>query len=162
MPVIRNPFTWVPLYFFLLLFMVLNYKWRGFAWMLGFLITFAIANHLSVEVIKPWVQRLRPCHDPIVEHFSRMVITCGGKFSFPSAHASNHFALAMFMFLTLSRYFGRWLWVVFLWAFIISYAQVYVGAHFPGDIVGGTCVGLLTGSVTAWIYNRFIRLSHSV
>jgi membrane-associated phospholipid phosphatase len=158
LPMIRNPFTWVPLYFFLLLFMTINYKWRGAGWCLFFFLTFSITDRVSAGLIKNWVQRLRPCHDPIISHIDRLLIPCGGLYSFPSSHASNHFGLAAFMFFTLSQYFGKWIYIVFFWAFIISYAQVYVGVHFPIDIFAGTILGMMAGFFTAKMYNRFIGL----
>ncbi|MCL6523215.1 MAG: phosphatase PAP2 family protein [Thermoflavifilum sp.] len=158
MPFIRNPFTWAPLYLFLLLFVCINFKWRGLVWILFFLISFAIADQLSVEVFKMFVQRLRPCHDPVVAPTDRLLISCGGQYGFPSAHATNHFALAMFMFLSFRRFTGKWLWIVFFWAFLISYAQVYVGVHFPGDIFAGILLGLLIGTVTGTIFVKFFPL----
>jgi len=158
MPFIRNPYTWSPLYFFLLLVVLIHFRWRGFWWIVFFLITFAIADQLSVEVFKMFVQRLRPCHDPIVAPTDRLLISCGGQYGFPSAHATNHFALAMFMFLSFRRYTGKWLVVVFAWAFLISYAQVYVGVHFSGDILAGMCLGSAIGLFTGYIFARFISL----
>ena len=158
MPFIRNPYTWSPLYFFLLLVVLIHFRWRGFWWIVFFLITFAIADQLSVEVFKMFVQRLRPCHDPIVAPTDRLLISCGGQYGFPSAHATNHFALAMFMFLSFRQYTGKWLVVVFAWAFLISYAQVYVGVHFSGDILAGMCLGSAIGLFTGYIFARFISL----
>lgn len=161
MPFVRNPYTWAPLYFFLLLVVLMRFRWRGLWWIAFFLLTFAIADQLSVEVFKMFVQRLRPCHDPVVAPTDHLLISCGGQYGFPSAHATNHFALAMFMFLSFRRYTGKWIFVVFAWAFLISYAQIYVGVHFPGDVLAGMLLGLLIGGFTGSIFVRFIPLQSS-
>jgi undecaprenyl-diphosphatase len=66
--------------------------------------------------------------------------------------------MAMFLFLTLHRYFKNWMFLAFLWAGIICYAQVYVGVHYPSDIAGGMVIGVLIGTITGLLFNKFFRL----
>lgn len=162
MPLVRNPYFWTPLYFFLLVFMILNFRWKGWWWVLFFLAAFGIGDHLAASVVKPWIHRLRPCNDPVVAPYVRMLVRCGSGFSFPSNHAVNHFAMATFMYVTMRKAFARWIGIVFLWAFIVAYAQVYVGVHYPVDITGGALLGILIGLVLAWIYNRKIGLQPEI
>lgn len=154
MPLLRNPFTWAPLYLFAVVFMLINFKWKGFWWICFFLITFAITDMVSSGLIKPMVGRLRPCHNPMLASVIRSVVSCGGAFSFPSSHASNHFGLAMFGFRTLSFIPYPWRWLLFIWALSISYAQVYVGVHFPIDIICGTLLGCIAGFITSQAFNK--------
>lgn len=158
LPFVRNPYLWAPLYLFLLLFMILNFNIKGLWWCLFFLATFGITDFVSSHLIKFWIQRLRPCNDPVVAHFTRLLAPCGSGFSFPSSHAANHFGLAMFMFFTLRKRFGNWVSIVFAWAFLISYSQIYVGLHFPVDVACGAFLGILAGWITSRVFNTRIGL----
>ncbi|GAA4313946.1 phosphatase PAP2 family protein [Compostibacter hankyongensis] len=157
-PFFRNPFFWAPLYLFLVLFMLINFRWRGWWWVLFFLLTFAVTDYTCGNIIKDLTLRMRPCNDPVMSQHTRSLVPCAGHHSFPSNHAANHFALAMFLFLTLRERFGRWMGLFFVWAFLVSYAQIYVGQHYPTDIVAGTALGLVIGTLTALFYNRRIGL----
>lgn len=159
LPFARNPYTWAPLYLFLLLFMVVNFKWKGVFWVLFFIATFGITDSISGQILKGMMERYRPCNDPFFSQFVRSLVPCAGRHSFPSNHAANHFALAMFMFLSLKRTLGKWMWVAFIWAFLVSYAQIYTGQHYPSDIIYGTAAGLVFGTITGTVFNRKIQLA---
>ena len=157
-PFLREPYTWAPLYLFLALFVLINFRLRGLWWCMIFIITFGISDQTSL-FIKQAVGRLRPCHDPAVASFARLMVPyCPGSGSFTSNHASNHFALAMFCFMTLQPFFGKYTWLFFVWAAAISYSQVYVGVHYPLDVVGGGVLGALIGWVCGGFFERRIRL----
>jgi undecaprenyl-diphosphatase len=154
MPFVRNQFTWAPLYLFLLIFMPWNFGRRGWLWCLGFLLCFAVADSVCGSLVKPWVQRVRPCNDPRFAGMVHLLVPRSSGWSFPSNHAANHFALGTFMAVTLHGRL-RWFWPFpITWAFLVAYAQVYVGVHWPGDvIVGGifgAAVGLLLGRLFSW------------
>jgi len=154
LPFLRNQYTWAPLYLFAAVFMALNFKWKGLRWMIMFLVTFAITDMVSSALIKPWVARLRPCADPLLADSIRSLVSCGGQYGFPSSHASNHFGLAMFAFQTLVFIPASWRWLLFFWAFAVSYAQIYVGVHFPIDTICGALFGCLVGKATSWLFNK--------
>ncbi len=158
-PFIREPFVWVPFYFFLVLFAVINFKGRGWLWVLFFLINVMLSDYVSSTLIKDNFIRLRPCHDPAIEGSVRFLVSyCPSSSSFTSSHAANHFAAAMFIFTTFKKAVSpKWAYL-FLWAFAISYAQVYVGVHFPFDVFCGAIVGLILGYIPAKIYNTKIGL----
>ena len=152
---LRNPYTWIPLYAFIV-FWLFRYH-RQYAWQIIFLslICFSITDLVSAKVLKPMFGRLRPCYNQDLVTFIRNLIPCGGKNSMPSSHASNHFGLAAFWFLAvriISR--RKWYWL-FFWALLIGYAQVYVGKHYPFDIVTGAGLGLLTGYLITIIFKRW-------
>lgn len=154
MPFLRNQWTWAPLYLFLLIFMPLNYKRKGWMWCVFFLLTFAISDYLSASVIKPYYLRLRPCNNPYIHDIVHLLVPCGSGYSFPSSHAANHFALGIFAAVTFGRRY-RWVWpAVILWALSVGYAQVYVGVHFPGDVLAGGALGAIAGMLTGYAYNR--------
>jgi membrane-associated phospholipid phosphatase len=154
MPFVRNQYFWVPLYLFLLAFVFTNFRAKALWWVLFFLATFALTDLISASVIKTLVERPRPCADPIASETVRMLIPCSYSYSFVSSHATNHFGMAMFMFMSMKQFSNRWIWLVFAWALIISFAQIYVGAHFPVDVLGGALLGSFIGHRTAIIFNK--------
>jgi len=79
---------------------------------------------------------------------------CGQNGSFTSSHAANHFGMAVFLFLTLRSIIGKWSGLIFIWAAMICYAQVYIGVHFPFDVAGGALLGFIIGSLTASVFNK--------
>lgn len=151
MPLLRNKYFWFPLYLFLIIFLVKKYGKNGILCIIFLLITFAIADSFSAALIKPWVERLRPCNEPGFNASIRSLVACGTGFSFPSSHAANHFAIAAFLSTVFARRWSPLYWLAYCWAFSIAFAQVYVGVHFPIDVtVGallGTGIGYLTGSI---------------
>lgn len=156
MSLLRNPDTWIPLYVFMAFWSVIRLK--NFTWLfvLCTLLMFAFTDSVTAFVLKPFFERLRPCAEPSLAGIVRVLDGCGGKYSFPSNHAANHFALATFWYGAIKKSTGKkwyWLWA---WAFLICYAQVYVGKHYPGDILAGTvfgiCAGLFTYRLFRWLF----------
>jgi membrane-associated phospholipid phosphatase len=154
MPVLREPTTWIPLYIFLFLFVVISFGKKGWWFVLYAIITVAITDSVSSRIFKPLVGRLRPCCDPDFSSNVRLLVGCGGNESFLSSHAANHFGLAMFIFITFRSFIGNWAYVFFIWAAAISYAQIYVGVHYPFDVLCGTILGCLVGWASANIFQQ--------
>jgi membrane-associated phospholipid phosphatase len=153
-PLLREKWLWLPLYMFLLGFMLFNYGTRGLIWAIVFVFSVGIADNVSSKLIKNSVERLRPCHNEDVAPMLDMKIPCGGKYSFTSSHAANHFTIAFFIFFTIGRTMRFVRWPFILWAAAVGFAQVYVGVHYPLDIVGGTIVGFLIGGLGAMFFNK--------
>jgi len=146
MPTIRNKKTWFPLY--ILLFIYLAYKYKFKAWIIVVLAiaSIGLADGISSHFLKPFVERLRPCNVPeLINAVVLRINHCSGGFSFPSSHAANHFALATFLGLALKQESKGFLSIGLIWAGIISFAQVYVGVHFPIDVFFGGLLGLVIG-----------------
>lgn len=158
MPVLRAKWTWLPLYVFLLAFMLMNFGRRGGLWVLFFIFTLALSDTVSSKAIKYEVKRPRPCQLEMVATQLHVLVPCGGGYSFTSSHASNHFAMATFLFFTLGRMIRRIRWPAMIWAASIAFAQVYVGVHYPVDVLAGGVLGALIGWGIAWYYNK--RLHH--
>jgi undecaprenyl-diphosphatase len=155
MPYLRNAFYWAPLYLFLLVFATLNFKGRGWWWVLLFLCTVSLTDMTSSKLIKEVFERLRPCQDPdFFEHVRLLVNRCSGGYSFTSSHAANHFGMATFFFITSRPLIKNWALLSFFWAAIVGYAQVYVGVHYPFDILGGAIVGVLFGLLMGVFFNK--------
>ncbi len=159
MPFIRNQFFWAPLYLFLLVFILYNFGVRGLAWCAGFLLCFALGDFISASLIKPFVQRTRPCNDPRLASLVQLIVPRSSGYSFPSSHAANHFAMGTYMILTLGRRIKRIWPIPLLWALAIAYAQVYVGVHFPFDVLFGGALGIAIGVFLAWLYHRRFTLA---
>lgn len=163
MLLLRQAYTWIPLYFFFLIFFYTNCKKYFFPIVLFTLVTFALSDFVSASILKPMIGRIRPCHDPSLQFTIRHLAACGGIFSMPSSHASNHFGLAAFWFLVIKKTLNRkwyWLWV---WAFIICYSQIYAGVHFPADIITGALLGTAIAYFTFFLFlQRVMKLNNSV
>ena len=155
LPLWRTPEFWTPLYLFLIVFMWINFRKAALWWMLYFVVTVSTMDLIGNKLIKQTVQRIRPCNDPSI--FPDLILRiphCGTGYSFISNHAANHFALAMFAFLTLGAVARKWRWLFFVWAFSIGWAQIYVGVHYPFDVLAGAFVGILMGGIMATLFNR--------
>jgi membrane-associated phospholipid phosphatase len=145
---VREAEFWIPFYLFLLIFMAINFGKKGWLWSLYLTMTVIISDTISSHLIKDrLVYRLRPCSNPYwADSIHFLANYCPSSSSFTSSHAFNHFAMAVFIYRTL-RPVSRWWALALLWAFVISYAQVYVGVHYPLDVV---CGGIL-GSMIGWL-----------
>lgn len=155
MPFMRYPLNWAPLYLFLGAFALLNYKGKGAWWILFFICTIALTDMTGNHLFKQNFERIRPCGDPDFFYNVRLLVNhCSTGYSFISNHAANHFGLAAFFFLTTKPLLKRWAWIAFAWAALIAYAQVYVGIHYPLDVLAGALLGLLLGTLTGTIFNK--------
>ena len=159
----REAAFWIPLYFFLLLFITINFKKKGYWWTLYLTIAVIISNFVSSNLIKENIFRYRPCQDPFLIGKVRVLANyCPSSSSFTSSHATNHFAIAMFLFLTLKEVVGKWIGLIFIWSALICYAQVYVGVHFPTDVLAGAIGGTIIGYIAARIFNSKIGLTQVI
>jgi undecaprenyl-diphosphatase len=155
MPILRNPYTWAPLYLFLIIFLIRNYKKKGIVMLVFFIMTFGIADSTSSSLIKPEVMRIRPCNDVLFKDQVKLRVRCGSGYSFPSSHATNHFALGMFLLVIFRKRWKPIIWLSLGWAASISFAQIYVGVHYPIDILMGALLGSIIGILTASIFLYF-------
>ncbi len=158
MPFLRNSIHWVPLYLFLFIFAVLNFKAKGLWWIVFFLVTVALTDMTGTNIFKHGFERIRPCNNPDMLAHLRLLVRCPSGYGFISNHAANHFSMAMFLFLTLRHLYKNWMLLAFLWAGSIGYAQVYVGIHYPSDIAGGMMLGIIYGTITSLLFNKFFGL----
>ena len=174
LPFLRDPLVWIPLYAFMAFyaFRVSGKAGGGsskaWAFILLSVLTFAVTDSVTAQVLKPLFGRLRPCHDPEIQPYLRALVDCGGLYSMPSNHAANHFGLAAFWYFSIRRMTGkkwRWLW---FWAAAVCYAQIYVGKHYPFDIAVGSLTGFLTGLGMSRVFlywenrqNRRLRFVHN-
>ncbi len=146
MPLLRDKYFWVPVYLFIASFLLINFRKQGLVIFLALALTVGLSDSINSQLLKKNVQRLRPCQVLEPAKDMHLLVPCGYGFSFPSTHAANHFAVAIFLSLTLGKLFRRIKIPLILWASSVAFAQVYVGVHYPLDIL----MGALFGSLVAW------------
>lgn len=155
LPLLRETKFWIPLYFFLLLFVLVNFGKKAIWWIFFAIITVIVTDFISSNVFKPFFARPRPCIDPEFAVNVRLLARyCGTNGSFTSSHAANFFGLAVFFFITFRHFAPKAAYLFFIWAAIVCYAQVYVGVHYPTDILGGAIFGIMVGWTSAKIYSK--------
>jgi len=153
---ISSTWIWVPLYIIFLYFLYKSYKLRSLVFILIFLAIGATVSDQLASVFKYGVARLRPCHDPTLEHHMR-IVKCGGQYGFYSAHASNTFFLASFLSILLKNKLKWFPYAIFVWALVVSYSRIYLGVHFPIDILVGAFVGTLLGVIFGVLSRKVIN-----
>jgi undecaprenyl-diphosphatase len=149
---------WIPLYGLLLWLVVKDYKRESWIVLAGILFTIAFADQFTSSFMKPFFGRLRPSHEPALEGIIHLVrnlggdVYIGGMYGFASAHAANTFGTATF-FVLLFKSRRPWIIALYAWAVLMTYTRIYMGVHYPGDILVGGTIGLLGG----WMGFRFCR-----
>lgn len=151
-----NKWSSIPLYILLL---ILAYRSLGLKKTLLLLVSVALLITVSDQLsnfFKIGVARLRPCYDPDLSGLIRLVkASCGGKYGYFSAHASNSFAIGVFFAHLFRKSYMFLAWILILWALVVSYSRIYVGVHFPLDVLSGA----LAGSFMGWLFYRLYMLT---
>ena len=160
--VFSNTVTWIPLYAFLLYLFIRDYGRDTWIFLLGVVLTIVLADQISSSLIKPVFERLRPSHDPTLKGMVHYVNDYhGGLYGFVSSHAANTFGTATFFFLLFRRK-RKGIFVLYSWALFVSFTRIYLGVHYPGDIVGGALVGVccayLCHFLTTRLYVQVVRM----
>jgi undecaprenyl-diphosphatase len=143
------------LFFSVLLFLKQGKKVGLF--LLFAILTIGLSDFTSSVLIKENIQRIRPCNDPVFKKQVFLRAPCGSGYSFTSSHATNHFALATFIILGLGTFIRKWRYLILFWAISIGFAQIYVGVHYPLDVLVGFLLGALIGGLGAFVYRKAIK-----
>lgn len=155
--IVTNKLTWIPLYLILILYLFKIYPWKQVLYILVIVTVLIAAADQLANIFKDGFERFRPCHTPDLQGDFRPVDCEGrGRFGFYSAHAANHMALAIYLGLILHNRLKFLLPILVIWAIMIGYSRIYVGVHFPGDVLVGYTIGLILGLIFHRIYLKFL------
>jgi undecaprenyl-diphosphatase len=145
--------VWLPLYLFLLYLSIKEYKKQTWVVLVGIGLTILLADQATSGLMKPFFERLRPSRDPSLEGLVHLVNGYkGGKYGFASGHAANTFGTATFFFLVF-RNKHTWIKWIFIWAALMTYTRIYLGVHYPGDILVGATIGCSMGWIGYRVYS---------
>jgi undecaprenyl-diphosphatase len=135
---------WVPLYLLILIYLGFKYRRKFLIILLFLIIAVTLSDQVSVQLFKNIFHRLRPCHEPSLQGLVHLFNgQCGGMYGFISSHATNCFNVAVFSSSLVGK---RWYTIFMLiWATVISYSRIYLGVHYPGDVICGAATGVLIG-----------------
>lgn len=156
--VISETNTWLPLYAVLIFLLSRSLKgWLLFWGILVVVLNLILTDQGSTWFFKEQFERLRPCHVEALETRMRLVkASCGGQFGFLSAHAANTFGMALLVGNFTRKRFPWLRSVLFVWAAIVAYSRIYIGVHYPLDVMAGAVYGLICGSLIYTIFQRLI------
>ena len=154
MVIISGKLTWIPLYAFLIYLLYKEYKLQVWKTILYLISTVIFADQVSSSILKPIFKRLRPCHVNAFQSWIHLPDGCGGLYGFCSSHSANAFAVAIgFFLITKNKPIGS---LLLVWATLIGYSRIYLGAHYPLDVI----MGAIVGGLGAWaLFQAYAKLT---
>jgi undecaprenyl-diphosphatase len=155
---LRDKATWYPAYAAIIGFLIWKFKSRSVFYIVGALLAVGLSDLISSHFLKELFGRPRPCQVAELADSLRVLVHCSPHFSLPSSHASNHFALSAFLVFSGAFPVKPIRYLLWFWALAVGLAQVYVGVHYPTDIIAGAAFGILLG----WLIAGLTGKSHSL
>ena len=158
---ITNKLSAIPLYFMLLYLLYKEFGLKKTAIAVLFVILLIALSDQTSNLFKFGFKRLRPCHDESIMPMVRLVKSrCGGMYSYFSAHASNAMAIAVFFSLLFKKNYKFLPVFLILWALLVAYSRIYIGVHFPADVLTGIFFGTMYACIFYKLYKLFLTKIH--
>jgi undecaprenyl-diphosphatase len=147
-----NEVTWIPLFVFIVLSVYRRFSAELALKILMYALLLLAANLFLTEIVKEAIGRIRPNNDRAMIHVLR-ILTSPPNYSFFSGHASSSFCITVFLILTLKKHFKliSWLWI---WPILFTYSRIYIGVHYPSDLIVGALFGWLLAKVFYGLYEN--------
>jgi len=153
---ISGKFEWFPLYLIIIYFIFKKFKLKGFVPLIFLILAISISDLISVNLFKDVFQRLRPSQTPELSNIIHLVNNYkGGKFGFVSSHAANSFAIATFTLLLFKN--KKYTYFIIFWAILVSYSRIYLGVHYPLDIICGALLGIIVAKILYLANQKIIK-----
>ena len=160
---ITNKFASIPLYAFLLYLLYKNYGVKPTLTLMVLVAAMITCTDQLANVFKHGFQRPRPCQEDFIEQGRYIAVRCG-RYGYFSAHAASSTALAIFMGLLFKRFYKYAFPLLIIWALVVSYSRIYVGVHYPGDVITGMLIGILIGwgfyQLFKWISRKYLTIQN--
>lgn len=158
---LSGKFTAIPLYLLLLFFIYKNFGTKGTIITLVLVAALITCTDQLANVFKNYFDRPRPCRQEGVMEHARMLADYCGRFGYFSAHAASSTALAIFIGLILKDFYKKMIYFMLFWAILVSYSRIYVGVHYPGDVITGILMGIFFGyvfyKIQHYLVNRYTK-----
>ena len=155
MQLFSNREIWIILYLGVIIWIFARKGWKTGLIALAFIIVTILLTDQVGNIMKDAVGRLRPSHAPDLNGITHQLEESGGLYGFPSNHALNTFGFAVISAFILKN--KIYTWCIYIWAALVSYSRIYVGKHYPFDVIAGIAIGLAIGFLCSWLYSLVVK-----